>query len=282
MCWSAQADLIAGGLVSGVGVLCLVRAHRAGHPERLPLAALPLVLGLHQLIEAAVWFGADGGLSPGPAGWARTAWAVIALPLLPLLVPVGVWCAAGPAEDDPAITGRPALDERSTVTEPSAVTGRPVGAGRPVVAGPPVVAGGSTAAGLSAVGDRPAAGPRHAAAGRRRRAVLAGFALLGVLVAVPLATAVATHPVTAQEHGRTLSYAIGIPHPGLLLTGYLLATVGSLLVSGDRLLRRLGVLIGVGAAVCAVLWQMAFVSTWCALAAVVSVVLLHWAGRRSD
>ncbi|MFF1904019.1 DUF6629 family protein [Kitasatospora sp. NPDC058218] len=33
MCWSAQADLVAGGVVSGIGVLCLVRTHRAGRPE---------------------------------------------------------------------------------------------------------------------------------------------------------------------------------------------------------------------------------------------------------
>ncbi|MFJ6777032.1 DUF6629 family protein, partial [Kitasatospora sp. NPDC091257] len=30
MCWSAQADAVAGGLVAVAGVACLVRAHRAG------------------------------------------------------------------------------------------------------------------------------------------------------------------------------------------------------------------------------------------------------------
>ncbi|MGV9267785.1 DUF6629 family protein [Kitasatospora sp. NPDC003701] len=210
MCWSAQADLVAGGVVSGIGVLCLVRTHRAGRPERLPLAALPLVLGAHQLIEAAVWLGTEGDLPAGPAGWARTAWAVIALPLLPVLVPVGVRCAAR----DP---------------------------------------------------------------GRRR--LLLPFVLLGLLVAVPLAVAVATRPVAATAHGHTLGYAVGIPHPALLLTGYLVATVGSLLLSGDRLLRRLGLLTGAGAVLCALLWRLAFVSTWCALAALASLLLLHWTAR---
>ncbi|MBD0676055.1 DUF6629 family protein [Streptomyces sp. CBMA156] len=210
MCWSAQADAVAGGLVAGVGVACLVRAHRSGRPERLPLAALPLVLGVHQLIEALVWLGTDGGLSDGLAGAARTAWAVIALPLLPVLVPAAVWCATR--------------------------------------------------------------GPR--------RRVPAGLTLLGAVVAVPLAAAVASRPVTATAHGHTLGYAIGIPHPALLLAGYLLATVGSLLLSGDRLLRRLGVLTGAGAIGCALLWHLAFVSTWCTLAALVSLLLLHWAGHR--
>ncbi|WP_327683390.1 DUF6629 family protein [Kitasatospora sp. NBC_00458] len=210
MCWSARADLVVGGTVSAIGVLCLVRAHRAGWPERLPLAALPLVLGVHQLIEAAVWSGADGDLPSGPARWAGTAWAVIALPLLPVLVPVGVRCATD---------GGPA-----------------------------------------------------------RRRLLTAVSLLGVLVAVPLSLAVTLHPVTVTEHTHTLTYGVGVPHSALLLVGYLLATVGSLLLSGDRLLRLLGLLTGAGAVLCALLWRLAFISTWCALAALVSVLLLRWSG----
>ncbi|MET8545981.1 DUF6629 family protein [Kitasatospora sp. NPDC004799] len=211
MCWSAQADAVAGGLVAAAGVASLVRAHRAGRPERLPLAALPLVLGVHQLIEAVVWLGTDDRLPDGLAGAARTAWAVIALPLLPVLLPAAVWCATS--------------------------------------------------------------GPR--------RRVPAALTLLGAAVAVPLAAAVGSRPVTAAVHGHTLGYAIGVPFPAVLLAGYLLATVGSLLVSGDRLLRRLGLLIGAGALVCALLWRLAFVSTWCALAALTSLLLLHWAGHQS-
>ncbi|MFJ6770820.1 DUF6629 family protein, partial [Kitasatospora sp. NPDC091257] len=84
----------------------------------------------------------------------------------------------------------------------------------------------------------------------------------------------------ATVHGHTLGYAVGIPYPALLLAGYLLVTVGSLLASGDRLLRRLGLLTGAGAAACALLWHLAFVSTWCALAALTSLLLLQWAGHR--
>ncbi|WP_035805871.1 DUF6629 family protein [Kitasatospora mediocidica] len=202
MCWSAQADLVAGTVVTGLGLACLARVRRA---RDLPLAALPLVLGLHQLLEAVVWLGADGGAGAGPTAWARTLWAVIALPLLPVLVPVGVWCATG-------------------------------------------------------------------------RARVAAFAVLGVAVGVPLAAAVAAHPVTARVHGHTLAYGVGVPHAALLLTGYLLATVGTLLVSGDALLRLLGAVVGVGAGICALVWQLAFVSTWCALAAVASLLLLVWVG----
>ncbi|MDH6131909.1 hypothetical protein P3T37_001283 [Kitasatospora sp. MAA4] len=204
MCWSAQADLVAGTAVSGLGLACLARVRRL---RDLPLAALPLVLGLHQLLEALVWLGADAAGGGGPTRWARTAWAAIALPLLPVLVPAGVWCATGRARVSP-------------------------------------------------------------------------FAVLGAVVGVPLAAAVAAHPVTARAHGHTLAYGVGVPYATLLLAGYLLATVGSLLVSGDRLLRLLGAVVGVGAGVCALVWRLAFVSTWCALAAVASLLLLVWVGAR--
>ncbi|RKE17589.1 DUF6629 family protein [Streptomyces sp. TLI_171] len=192
MCWSAEADLVAGSVVAAVGVAAVVRA---GASRRLPLAALPLLLGVHQLVEAGVWSG---------WAWARTAWAVIALPLLPLYVPTAVWCAT-----------------------------------------------------------------------RRRSA--AAFTALGAVVALALTAALVRHPVTAQVHGHTLGYAVGIPAAGLLLAGYLLATLGSLLCSGDGRLRLLGWITGLGALACALLWRLAFVSTWCALAAVASVVLLTWA-----
>lgn len=116
-----------------------------------------------------------------------------------------------------------------------------------------------------------------------RRRVLAALTPLGAVVAVPLAVAVASRPVTATVHGHTLGYAVGVRYPILLLAGYLLATVGSFLVSGDRSLRRLGLLTGAGAVVCALLWRLAFVSASCALAALADLAglsLLQWAGRR--
>lgn len=87
MCWSATADLTAGTVITAVGIVCLVRTRRA---RDLPVAALPLILGAHQLTEAAVW-NSGGGCGP-----ATTAWAVIALPLLPVWVPLGVLLAAAP------------------------------------------------------------------------------------------------------------------------------------------------------------------------------------------
>ncbi|GAA2918917.1 MULTISPECIES: DUF6629 family protein [Streptomycetaceae] len=201
MCWSATADLVAGAGIVAVGVACLARPGRA---RDLPLAALPLLLGAHQIIESVIW------RSGGGSGPATVAWAVIALPLLALWVPLGVLCAT------------------------------PEGA-------------------------------------RRRLAVPLAA---GIATSAALAYSLATHPVTADIRGRTLGYAVDLPHPELLVAGYLSATVGSLLLSGDRGLVLLGALTAVGAAVCVALWRTEFISTWCAFAAVCSVVLLGWTRRR--
>jgi Family of unknown function (DUF6629) len=201
MCWSAAADLVAGTGITAVGAACVARTRRTGD---LPLAALPLLLGAHQIIESFVW------RSGGGTGPATIAWAVIALPLLALWVPLGVLCAAPP-------------NTRIRLLIPLTV---------------------------------------------------------GAATAASLASFLATRPVTAEMRGHTLGYVLDLPHSGLLVVGYLAATVGSLLLSGDRLLRLLGALVAVGAGICAALWRLEYVSTWCAFAAVCSVVLLGWARVR--
>ncbi|MEV4944861.1 DUF6629 family protein [Streptomyces sp. NPDC053755] len=202
MCWSATADLVAGTAITAVGVGSLASVRRPGDA---PLAALPLLLGAHQIVESVIWR-AGGGAGP-----ATLAWAVIALPLLALWVPLGVLAAS----------------------------------------------------------------PR---AGRRRLAlpVAAGAAVAGVL-----GHRLAGRPVTAEVRGHTLGYVLDLPFAAPLIAGYLLATVGALLLSHDRLLRLLGLLTGAGAVVCVLLWRTEFVSTWCAFAAVASLVLLVWVRGRN-
>ncbi|MFH8561831.1 DUF6629 family protein [Streptomyces sp. NPDC017988] len=202
MCWSATADLVAGTGIAAVGVVSVALAAR--RPRDLPLAALPLLLGAHQIIESAVWRN-DGGTGP-----ATVAWAAIALPLLALWVPAGVLCAA----------------------------------------------------------------PRAA-----RRRLLIPLAA-GAGAAAVLSYALATRTVTADIRGHTVGYALGLPRPELIVVAYLLATIGSLLVSGDRGLVLFGALVAVGAVVCVALWRQEYISTWCAFAAVSSVLLLRWVAMR--
>ena len=57
MCWSAQADLVAGTVITAVG---LAGVGLARDRRDVPLAALPVLLGIHQLIEAHIWAGSPG------------------------------------------------------------------------------------------------------------------------------------------------------------------------------------------------------------------------------
>ncbi|MDQ0603785.1 hypothetical protein QF037_008130 [Streptomyces canus] len=202
MCWSGTADLVAGAGIVGVGAVCVARVRRGGD---LPMASVPLLLGAHQLAEARVWQ-VEGGTGP-----ATVVWAVIALPLLAVWVPLAVLCAA----------------------------------------------------------------PRQAW-GRLAVPVVCGVVTAGVM-----AYAIITRPVRAEIRGHTVGYVVGLPHTEVLIAGYLLATVGGLLISGDRWLFGFGVLAALGALACWAMWRLEFVSTWCAFAAVCSLVVFGWVRGRS-
>ncbi|MCL7377841.1 DUF6629 family protein [Streptomyces sp. 35G-GA-8] len=200
MCWSATADLVAGAGITVVGVACVARVRRA---RDLPFAALPLLLGAHQIIESVVW------RSGGGAGPATLAWAVIALPVLAVWVPFAVLLAA----------------------------------------------------------------PARA---RRRLMVPAA---IGLGTAAALSYFLVHRTVTAEIRGHTVGYALGLPHTPFFVVAYLLATVGALLMGGDPAVRLLGVVVAYGAVVCAAFWRLEFISTWCALAALASVLVLVWTRR---
>ena len=208
MCWSPTADLVAGTVVGVIAIATVVQTRR---PRDLPLACLPLLLGVHQLIEAVVWRGVDGTVSPATAQWAVLIWTAIAFPLLPAYVPLAVLSAAWP--------------------------------------------------------QRPA---------RRRVLPLCavGLATSGVLI-----YAMATGPVSAVASGHVLTYNVPVPAENLIIAGYLLATLGTPLISGDRDLRLFGLTAAIGAAVCVAVWELAFASTWCAFAALTSLTLLLWVRR---
>ncbi|QIQ01002.1 DUF6629 family protein [Streptomyces liangshanensis] len=200
MCWSATADLVAGAAIAAVGVACVARVRR---PRDLPLAALPLLLGAHQITEAVVW---DGGGGSGPA---TLAWAVVAMPLLAVWVPLGVLLAAPPTA--------------------------------------------------------------------RRRLLVP--AVVGLGVGAVLSFSLSARTVRAEVRGHTVGYVLDLPHAPVVVAAYLLATLGALLLAADPLLRLLGGTVAAGAVVCALLWRLEFVSTWCAVAAVASVMLFGWVRR---
>ena len=86
VCFSPQADFVVGAAVAGVGVETLrrVRARR-----ELIVGTLPLLFGVHQLVEGFVWLGLRGQVSRGLGDAAKEAYIIYAHAVLPAIVPLG-------------------------------------------------------------------------------------------------------------------------------------------------------------------------------------------------
>jgi len=86
MCFSPTGDLVGGSVVVAIGIdACL---HVKGRPEYLAVAALPIVLGLHQIDETFVWWWLQGHASQTAGHIAMWIYLLFALVVLPTMVPL--------------------------------------------------------------------------------------------------------------------------------------------------------------------------------------------------
>jgi hypothetical protein len=205
VCFSPQGDLAGGAVVTAIGVDAY--RHLRGRNNYLLLAALPLVLGAHQLDESIVWFSLQGHLPHTLGRVAMWIYLVIALVVVPILVPAAIL--------------------RLELT-------------------------------------------------RRRRWIIAPFVALGVGVATVLLVQMVRGPVSVKIGHLHLAYSISL-HDGVLVIGlYVLATCGSLLLSGYRDVVIFGVANVVAVVILARLTADGFASLWCFYAAVASgAISLH-------
>ncbi|MHB8914066.1 MAG: DUF6629 family protein [Minisyncoccota bacterium] len=81
MCFSATASFVAGGALSAVGVATIARAKTA---RELPLASIPLLFGIQQIIDGVVWV--SFGI-PSLNTIAVYAYALLAFAWWPMLAP---------------------------------------------------------------------------------------------------------------------------------------------------------------------------------------------------
>ncbi len=88
MCFSAQADLVGGVVVTAIGVDVL--RNLGVRRRHIALATLPLMFGLHQLVETFVWWGLQGHVSDGIGQVATWLYLLFAFVALPMFVPVAV------------------------------------------------------------------------------------------------------------------------------------------------------------------------------------------------
>jgi hypothetical protein len=88
VCFSPQADIVGGVVVTAIGVDAW--RNLRGRNNHMLLATLPLLLGAHQLIESVVWLSLEGHLPHGLGRLGVWLYLLIAFVVLPVFVPLSV------------------------------------------------------------------------------------------------------------------------------------------------------------------------------------------------
>ena len=88
MCFSPQADLVGGVVITVIGVDAV--RHVRQRRELIALASIPLLLGAHQFIEALTWLWLQGHVSRGIGQFALWAYLLIAFVVLPIYIPLAI------------------------------------------------------------------------------------------------------------------------------------------------------------------------------------------------
>jgi hypothetical protein len=86
VCFSPEGDLVGGIVVTAIGVDAL--RHLRQRKDHLALAALPLLLGFHQIDETFVWWGLQGTVPHELGRVAMWVYLTIAFVVLPVFVPL--------------------------------------------------------------------------------------------------------------------------------------------------------------------------------------------------
>ncbi len=85
MCFSPEGDMVAGVVVLGIGLDAILHTRR--QPAAIATSAIPVLLGLHQIDEAFVWWGLQGHVPVALGRVAMWIYLYIALVVLPAVVP---------------------------------------------------------------------------------------------------------------------------------------------------------------------------------------------------
>src|SRR3954447_4182904 len=87
MCFSPEADLAVGTIAIAIGGDAL---RHVGARKQIPFAAIPLLLGLHQITEAFVWWGLQGHVAHTVERAALWIYLLFALAALPTYLTIAV------------------------------------------------------------------------------------------------------------------------------------------------------------------------------------------------
>lgn len=86
MCFSATASFTAGAALTAVGIVTVRRSRGA---VELPLALVPLLFGIQQITEGALWVSLDNDL-PALGAWATYIYSMFSHVLWPFFVPFAI------------------------------------------------------------------------------------------------------------------------------------------------------------------------------------------------
>jgi len=120
---------------------------------------------------------------------------------------------------------------------------------------------------------------------RRRRRLMAPFAAAGTLVGVYLLVVIVRGPIGAQLGHYHIAYSAPIAHGLLVVSLYVAAVCGALLLSSHRHVVIFGVLNLIAVAILARLTIDGFASLWCAYAALASAAIavhMRWGKRQHE
>ncbi len=87
MCLSAEVDLVAGLVISSAGIDAL---RHAEDRKAMSVAALPVVLGAHQIVEAVAWWSLEGRVAATAGEVAVWTYLLVAFGVLPIYVPLAI------------------------------------------------------------------------------------------------------------------------------------------------------------------------------------------------
>ena len=87
MCFSAEANFVATGVIAVVGVATL---RHVDHPRAVLFASTPMLFALHQFTEGFVWLGLDGRIGRVALDHAAFLFLLYAQGILALLMPLAV------------------------------------------------------------------------------------------------------------------------------------------------------------------------------------------------
>lgn len=200
MCFSATASFSAGIVLLSVGVLAVKSARG---PRELPLAAIPLLFAIQQLIEGVVWltFRYEAPLLNAAMTHAYSFFSHV---LWPVYVPVAVLRIEPPGW---------------------------------------------------------------------RRTTLWGIVAAGAAVAIYFMYMLVAFPVVSRATGQHIEYVSPHFFAAAVMSGYLLSTAVSPMVSTHRWVKVFGVLALASFAAAYYFYAQWFISVWCLFAAILSLVL---------